>query len=158
MRSSKSTVKFTKNPITKKLGISLFDISTIKHIKKRIVTLLKVSIRRIHEKEKIIATVLLSVSVLALAACSNHQASKTKESSSQSAKTVYPLKIKNYKKWQQAATGDPTWPESTQTFTHAPKKVVANTRPAELLLHLGLEKSIAGVGATFGDKDTRKRI
>jgi iron complex transport system substrate-binding protein len=49
---------------------------------------------------------------------------------------------------------DPTWPESTQTFTHAPKKVLSNTRPmAELLLHLGLEKSIAGVVAVFGEKD-----
>lgn len=99
---------------------------------------------------------MLGVSVITLAACGNDQASNTKATSSQSAKTVYPLKIKNYKKVVSSNTsGDPTWPESTQTFTHAPKKMVANTRPmAELLLHLGLEKSIAGVGATFGDKDT----
>ena len=54
-----------------------------------------------------------------------------------------------------SSTGDASWPETTQTFKQAPKKVVANTRPmAELLLHLGLEKSIAGVGAVFGEKDT----
>lgn len=108
------------------------------------------------KKHKIIAAALLAVSVVTLAACGNSQASNTKETSSQSAKTTYPLKIKNYKKVAASGTsGDPTWPESTQTFTHAPKKVVANTRPmAELLLHLGLEKSIAGVGAVFGEKDT----
>lgn len=107
------------------------------------------------KKTKIIATVVLGVAAMTLAACGNNQASNKKETSSQSSKTVYPLKIKNFKKVAASgSTGDPTWPESTQTFTHAPKKVVANTRPmAELLLHLGLEKSIAGVGATFGDKD-----
>lgn len=108
--------------------------------------------------KKLMTVAILGLSALTLAACSNtnNKVAETKSSSSQSGQTTYPLKIKNYKKVVSSdSKSDPTWPESTQTFTHAPKRVLVNTRPmAELLLHLGLEKSIAGVGAVFGDKDT----
>ncbi|MFZ2232253.1 MAG: ABC transporter, partial [Lactococcus raffinolactis] len=105
--------------------------------------------------KKMITAAVLWLSALTLAACGQKAAEKSTTSSSQSDQTTYPLRIKNYKKSVGSdSKADPTWPESTQTFTHAPKKVLANTRPmAELLLHLGLEKSIAGVGAVFGEKD-----
>ena len=106
--------------------------------------------------KKMMIIAMLGLSALTLAACGEKKSDSTTENSSQSAKTAYPLTIKNYKKVVgNSSTGDASWPESTQTFKQAPKKVVANTRPmAELLLHLGLEKSIAGVGAVFGEKDT----
>ncbi len=105
--------------------------------------------------KKMIIAAVLGLSALTLAACGQKAAEKSTTSSSQSDQTTYPLRIKNYKKSVGSdSKAHPTWPESTQTFTHAPKKVLANTRPmAELLLHLGLEKSIAGVGAVFGEKD-----
>ena len=92
--------------------------------------------------KKIITAAVLGLSALTLAACGQKAAEKSTTSSSQSDQTTYPLRIKNYKKSVGSdSKADPTWPESTQTFTHAPKKVLANTRPmAELLLHLGLEK------------------
>ncbi|GAX46576.1 ABC transporter substrate-binding protein [Pseudolactococcus reticulitermitis] len=105
--------------------------------------------------KKIIIATILGLSALALAACGQKPVEKSATASNQSGETTYPLTIKNYKKGVGSdSKSEPTWPESTQTFTHAPKKVLANTRPmAELLLHLGLETSIAGVGAVFGEKD-----
>ena len=101
--------------------------------------------------KKMMIIAMLGLSALTLAACGEKKSDSTTENSSQSAKTAYPLTINNYKKVVgNSSTGDASWPETTQTFKQAPKKVVANTRPmAELLLHLGLEKSIAGVGAVF---------
>ncbi|WEV45368.1 ABC transporter substrate-binding protein [Streptococcaceae bacterium ESL0687] len=104
--------------------------------------------------KKLLAAAVLGLSVLTLTACGQKSSESSTSQSSDSDKTTYPLTIKNYSKKVGSDSSDPSWPESTQTFTHAPTKVVANTRPmAELLLHLGLEKSIAGVGAVFGEKD-----
>ena len=89
--------------------------------------------------KKIITATVLGLSVLTLAACGQKATEKSAATVSQSDQTTYPLTIKNYKKSVGSdSKADPTWPESTQTFTHAPKKVLANTRPmAELLLNRG---------------------
>ncbi|MDR1606608.1 MAG: ABC transporter substrate-binding protein [Streptococcaceae bacterium] len=98
----------------------------------------------------------LSVTALALVACGSQKSEQSTDKAASKTQTSYPLTIKNFKKGAASKEdGVVSWPESTQTFTQAPKKVVVTTRPmAELLLHLGLEESIAGVGAVFGDKDT----
>ncbi|EOL42539.1 hypothetical protein RV11_GL000708 [Enterococcus phoeniculicola] len=63
---------------------------------------------------------------------------------------TYPLTIKNYTK----AEGGTQWHEKDQVFDKAPERILANTRPAaELLLHLGLQEKIVGVGAVFGMAD-----
>ncbi|GAB2022465.1 ABC transporter substrate-binding protein [Pseudolactococcus yaeyamensis] len=99
--------------------------------------------------------VTLAITILALVGCGNQKATHTVNESDQGDQTNYPLTIKNYAKGAGSkSNGIADWPEITETFTQAPTRVVANTRPmAELLLHLGLEKSIAGVGAVFGEKD-----
>lgn len=91
----------------------------------------------------------VGLAVFTLSACGNTKDEGTSASSSQ-AESTYPLTISNYTK----AEGGTQWTAKDQTFNEAPKKVVANTRPAaELLLHLGLKDQIAGVGATFGAAD-----
>jgi iron complex transport system substrate-binding protein len=62
----------------------------------------------------------------------------------------YPVTVHNY-----APSPDGSvWRDKDQTFDAAPSRVVANTQgAAELLLHLGLEDRIVGVGAVSGSVD-----
>ena len=94
---------------------------------------------------------LVIMSSLVLAACGNN--AKTATETSQGAKdgnTEYPVTISNFSRTEASAT----WQGLEQTFAKAPEKVLANTQPAaELMLHLGLKKHIAGVGAVFGTPD-----
>ncbi|WJD83636.1 ABC transporter substrate-binding protein [Priestia megaterium] len=76
----------------------------------------------------------------------------TKNDSTEEVKNQYhyPLTLPNYTK----AEGGTTWKDKEQVFDKAPKRIMANTRPAaELLLHLGLGDKIVGVGADFGAPD-----
>ncbi|GIN71881.1 ABC transporter substrate-binding protein [Bacillus sp. J14TS2] len=85
-----------------------------------------------------------------LMACGNQaQGNNATEEKKETAET-YPVTIANYTK----AEGGSSWKEKDQVFDQAPKRVLANTRPAaELLLRLGLKDHIAGVGASFGAPD-----
>lgn len=98
-------------------------------------------------KKRWVEFVGIGVLTVALGACSQ----SAKETTTQSSKgSAYPITIENYRK----AEGGTKWTKKEETFTKAPSKVMANTRPAaELLLHLGLKDRIAGVGATFGEGD-----
>lgn len=50
--------------------------------------------------------------------------------------------------------GSTEFKEVSREYSEVPKKVFVNTKPAaELLLHLGLGQTIAGVGADFGSGD-----
>ncbi|CAM3658057.1 ABC transporter substrate-binding protein [Marinicrinis lubricantis] len=96
-------------------------------------------------------TILLGVglaTILALTACGGSNETNAPEGTQTD--PHYPLTIGNYSK----AEGGSTWEPKDQVFNQAPQRVMANTRPAaELLLHLGLEDKIAGVGASFGAPD-----
>ncbi|KRN57518.1 ABC transporter substrate-binding protein [Carnobacterium divergens] len=86
----------------------------------------------------------LSLFVSACGAKENNAQSGTQSNGS------YPVKINNYTK----AEGSTKWEPKEETFQEAPHKIMANTKPAaELLLHLGLEDKIVGVGADFGEPD-----
>lgn len=94
-------------------------------------------------------TIKLSVLVcgLLLSACSSQNTS-TETSSTKN--ETYPVTISNYSRSDENAI----WSEFDVTFDQAPTAVVANVKPsAELLLHLGLADSIAGVGGNFGASD-----
>lgn len=96
-------------------------------------------------KEKWVGIMEIGALALTLAACGQSQSTTASSEGS-----TYPLTISNYTK----AEGGTEWTKKDETFTKAPSKVMANTRPAaELLLHLGLKDHIAGVGATFGAAD-----
>ncbi|MDR1567121.1 MAG: ABC transporter substrate-binding protein [Streptococcaceae bacterium] len=91
------------------------------------------------------------ISIIALAGCAGNDKKESATKDTQSEATSYPLTIENYAK----ADGATKWTKKSETYDAAPKSVLANTRPmAELLLHLGLGKSISGVGAVFGEADT----
>ncbi|MCH4169003.1 MAG: ABC transporter substrate-binding protein [Streptococcaceae bacterium] len=100
--------------------------------------------------KKIIYLVSSLVAILLLAGCNSDNQSQKADSSSSNGETTYPLTIENYTR----AEGGTKWTKKDQTFESAPKSVVANVRPmAELLLHLGLQDSISGVGGVFGEAD-----
>ncbi|SBO16067.1 ABC transporter substrate-binding protein [Carnobacterium divergens] len=97
-------------------------------------------------KKTILIGSIVTLSLL-VAACGTKE-NQTQENSS--SKENYPVTISNYAK----AEGSTKWKTKEETFQEAPRKVMANTKPAaELLLHLGLEDKIVGVGADFGQPD-----
>lgn len=60
--------------------------------------------------------------------------------------TNYPLTVSNYR------LDDGVWSKKDQIFKAAPKRVVANNQSvAELLIRLGLTKSMVGVAALYGE-------
>jgi len=86
---------------------------------------------------------------LTLAGCGNSDTTK-KETAKADTQTHYPVTIHNVK----APEGGGKWEKKDQVFKAAPKRIMANTRPAaELLLRLGLGDKIVGVGADFGAPD-----
>ena len=95
---------------------------------------------------------LIIATIVLLASCSGGKNEGKKANNKQN--SSYPVTIENVTKSEGTAVGENVWQKKEQTFDEAPKKVVANTRPAaELLLHLGLKDRIAGVGAVFGQED-----
>lgn len=85
------------------------------------------------------------LSLLLLGACSTQKQDTSKESNAKEH-----IVISNYTNDKEATT----WTPTDITFDKRPSRVLANTRPAaELLLHLGINKEIVGVGADFGVYD-----
>ncbi|MBS7576745.1 MULTISPECIES: ABC transporter substrate-binding protein [unclassified Enterococcus] len=100
--------------------------------------------------KKVLYLVASLIAILFLASCSSNNQTEDKGGDSTDGKTTYPLTIENYTR----AESGSKWTKKDQTFDSAPKSVVANVRPmAELLLHLGLQDSISGVGGVFGEAD-----
>jgi len=97
-------------------------------------------------RKTVFTATVCSVLLLTLGGCGNEAA----ETDQVSEDTAYPVTISNYTRPDASAK----WETFEVTFDQAPKKVVANVRPAaELLLHLGLKDNIAGVGGVFGAAD-----
>lgn len=96
--------------------------------------------------KKLLGSLLVGAALL-MTACGSSSAGESKQSTEREG---YPVTVSNFAR----AEGAETWTEKDQTFEAAPKRVVATARPAaELLLHLGLKDSIAGVGGVFGTPD-----
>ncbi|MGM0125360.1 iron complex transport system substrate-binding protein [Enterococcus sp. AZ194] len=93
------------------------------------------------------ATVLITITALALFTGCGSKSEPTKSTEKEEG---YPVTIQNFTK----AEGGTEWRVKEQVFEKAPERVLANTQPAaELLLHLGLQDRIVGVGAVFGMSD-----
>ncbi|MGX7420262.1 ABC transporter substrate-binding protein [Carnobacterium gallinarum] len=97
--------------------------------------------------KKIIGSVFAVIVLIFLTACGGNE---TQQETKDTTASNYPVTIGNYSK----AEGATEWQKKEQTFKKMPERVLVNTRPAaELMLRLGLDKQIAGVGATFGIAD-----
>lgn len=95
-----------------------------------------------------VMSLVILVSGVVLVACGGAQESGNQATSD--SQSAYPVTVNNFGRSEATAP----WKEVEQTFDKAPERVLANTQPAaELLLHLGLQDKIVGVGAVFGKPD-----